>query len=97
MCIGKVTIPGHMGRLSTCTLKIRSVQFSSPLTNAVGAGAKGISARLFQSVPTGPSVSESPEGYPDSGGLGLCVLTSSPRFSELAQYPDPLLVETSLG
>lgn len=81
----------------TFTLKIRSAQVSSALTNTVGAGAKGISARLFQSVPIGPSASESPEERPDSGALGLCILTSSPRFSELAQYPDPLLVEISLG
>ena len=97
MYIGKEAIHRQMGRLSTCALKMSSVQFSSVLTNTVHGGVKGTSATLFQSGPPGPSASEPPEECPESVGLGLCILTSSPGFSELEQYPDPLLVETSLA
>lgn len=55
-----------------------------------------IHVKFSGSVPTGPPASEPPEEHPEFGSLGLCILTSFPGFSELAQSPDPLLVETSL-
>ena len=72
MYIGKEAIHRQMGRLSTCALKMSSVQFSSVLTNTVHGGVKGTSATLFQSGPPGPSASEPPEECPESVGLGLC-------------------------
>lgn len=71
------------------------VQFCSDKYSEWVVVRRGPLLDFFLSVPTEPTVSESPEECSDSEGLGLCILTSSPRFSELAQYPDPLLVETS--